>query len=67
VGDEIVIGPREFYRLTGADAVHVRLMEAARVISPARLPAGRVFTSADVEAGRRWIAANTPRRRVAAG
>lgn len=47
---EEFIGATEFERLTGADNFQVRLLEAAKVISPARCGRWRVFTKADVAA-----------------
>jgi hypothetical protein len=47
---EELIGAAEFQRLTGADNFQVRLLEAARVITPARCGRWRVFTRKDVDA-----------------
>jgi DNA-binding transcriptional MerR regulator len=58
-----LLGFAEFRQLTGADNVRLRLMEAARVISPARTATGwRVFTQADVEAAKQWMAENATKR-----
>ena len=58
-----LLGFADFRRLTGCDNVRLRLMEAARVISPARTQTGwRVFTQADVEAAKQWLAENSTKR-----
>lgn len=61
-----LLGFADFRRLTGADNVKLRLMEAAHVISPARTQTGwRVFTQADVEAAKVWLADNAAKQQRA--
>lgn len=58
-----LLGFADFRRLTGCDNVRLRLMEAARVISPARTQTGwRVFTMSDVEAAKQWMAEQANRQ-----
>ena len=61
--DSKLLGFADFRRLTGFDNMRLRLMEAERVLRPARTQGGwRVFTMTDVETAKQWLADQASKR-----